>query len=265
MRPLEGEHRAKRKLGQNFLIDPNVARKIVGLLHVQSGDRVLEIGPGRGALTEVLLQRKARVIGVEKDPYLAWELKKRWPGMDVLAADILDISWSGLFGAGIHKIIGNLPYNVASPLIWDIVVFFPQAGTMVITIQKEVGLRLTASPGSKAYGALSVWVQSLACPRFEFVIGPQVFRPRPKVDSAVVSLVPLSQRPGPQELAALNALLRVCFQQRRKQLKTSLRTMWSDAVRSWFVEHDVSPKARAEELTPVQFLSLAQVTAAGDR
>lgn len=263
LRLLEGEHRAKRKLGQNFLIDPNVARKIVGLLHVQPGDQVLEIGPGRGALSSVLLQSGAQVVGVEKDLHLAGELKKLWPGMHVVAADALDISWSGLPEAGIHKIIGNLPYNVASPLIWDIVALCPEAESMVFTIQKEVGLRLTASPGTKAYGALSVWVQSFAHPRLEFVVGPHVFRPRPQVDSAVVSLVPLSQGPGPQERAALIALLRVCFQQRRKQLKTSLRDMWSDGVQSWFAAHNMSPKARAEELTPKQFLSLAQVIAAG--
>jgi 16S rRNA (adenine1518-N6/adenine1519-N6)-dimethyltransferase len=202
---------------------------------------------------------------VEKDLRLAGELKKHWPGMQMVAADALDISWSGLSEAGIHKVIGNLPYNVASPLIWDIVALCPDAEFMVFTIQKEVGLRLTASPGTKAYGALSVWVQSFAHPRLEFVVGPQVFRPRPQVDSAVVSLHPLSQRPGPQERVALAALLRVCFQQRRKQLKTSLRDVWTDEVRSWFAAHNTSPRARAEELTPEQFLSLAQVNAAVDR
>ncbi|MDZ7759697.1 MAG: 16S rRNA (adenine(1518)-N(6)/adenine(1519)-N(6))-dimethyltransferase RsmA [Desulfovermiculus sp.] len=259
LRPLKGEQRAKRSLGQNFLVDPNLARKIVDCLLIRPGDRVLEIGPGRGALTGLLLDRGAQVVGVEKDDHLARELKKRWPDMQVVAVDALDISWDRLSKAGIHKVIGNLPYNVASPLIWDIVACFPEAVSMVFTVQKEVGLRLTASPGAKAYGALSVWVQNFVQPRLEFIIGPQVFRPRPRVDSAVISLLPLRQRPGPKERAALSGLLRVCFQQRRKQLKTSLRSVWSDHVQSWFLEHNVRPQARAEEMTPKQFLSLAQV------
>lgn len=250
--------RAKKKLGQNFLIDPNVARKIVERLDLQPADKVLEIGPGQGALSQFLLQCGAQVAGVEKDLALARQLKEKWPDIDVIAADALDIQWDRLYRAGFCKVIGNLPYNIASPLIWDIVSGFSEARGMVFTIQKEVGLRLTARPGRKEYGALSVWVQNFAQPRLEFILGPLVFRPRPKVDSAVVSLCPQAFCPDQDQRKALASLLRVCFQQRRKQLKTSLRSLWSESVQAWFAEHGVRPQARAEDLTPQEFFSLSQ-------
>lgn len=250
--------RAKKSLGQNFLIDLNVARKIVGRLDLQTADKVLEIGPGQGALSQFLLQNGAQVAGVEKDLALARELKKKWPDMDVIAADASGIQWDRLHRAGFGKIIGNLPYNIASPLIWDIVSQLAHAKRMIFTIQKEVGLRLTARPGTKEYGALSVWVQSFAHPRLEFTLGPRVFRPCPKVDSAVVSLHPHAFHPSQDQRRALAALLRVCFQQRRKQLKTSLRHLWSESVQDWFAEHGVRPQARPEDMTPGEFLSLSQ-------
>lgn len=253
-----GRTRAKKSLGQIFLIDPNVARKIVGRLDLQPADKVLEIGPGQGALSRFLFQSGAHVAAVEKDLALARELKERWPDVDVIAVDALDMQWDRLYLAGFGKVIGNLPYNIASRLIWDIVSRFPEATGMVFTIQKEVGLRLTARPGRKEYGALSVWVQNFAEPRLEFILGPLVFRPRPKVDSAVVFLYPLTCYPNQDQKKALAALVRVCFQQRRKQLKTSLRSLWSESVQAWFAEHGVRPQARAEDLTPQEFFSLSQ-------
>lgn len=250
--------RAKKSLGQNFLVDPNVARKIVGRLNLQPADKVLEIGPGQGALSQFLLQSGAQVAGVEKDLDLARDLKEKWPDIDVIAADVMGIQWDRMHRAGFGKVIGNLPYNIASPLIWDLVSKFPEASGMVFTIQKEVGLRLTAQPGRKEYGALSVWVQNFALPRLEFILGPLVFRPRPKVDSAVVSLYPQAFHPNQDQRRALASLLRVCFQQRRKQLKTSLRSLWSESVQAWFAEHSVRPQARPEDLTPREFLSLSQ-------
>ncbi len=254
-----GAVQAKKSLGQNFLIDPNVARKIVGCLHLQPTDRVLEIGPGRGALSEVLLGTGAQVLGVEKDFDLILELKKKYPALDLMATDAMGLAWEGLSRAGIHKVVGNLPYNVASPLVWDIVSCCPQVIRVVFTVQKEVGYRLIASPGSKEYGALSVWVQNFAHPRLEFVLAPTVFRPRPRVDSAVISFSPQIARPSPLEAQVLSGLLRICFQQRRKQLKTSLRRLWSEQVQAWFLEQNLSPTARAEELTPLNFLSLARI------
>jgi 16S rRNA (adenine1518-N6/adenine1519-N6)-dimethyltransferase len=258
-RQYSGAARAKKGLGQNFLTDPNVARKIVACLHLQSTDRVLEIGPGRGALSSVLLGTGAQVLGIEKDFALVLELKKKYPTLDLIAADAVGLAWEGLNRVGIHKIVGNLPYNVASPLIWDIVSSCPQVMRIVFTVQKEVGYRLIASPGSKEYGAFSVWVQNFAHPRLEFALPPAVFRPRPRVDSAVISFSPQIARPSPQEAQALSGLLRICFQQRRKQLKTSLRRLWSKKVQTWFEEQNVSPAARAEELTALNFLSLARI------
>lgn len=250
--------RAKKSLGQNFLVDSNVARKIVRCLQIETGELVLEIGPGPGALSDALLQSGARVVGVEKDLSLARDLKLRRPDMDLIAVDARNMAWDRLSRSGIGKVIGNLPYNVASPLIWEVVSLFVQATKMVFTVQKEVGQRLAANPGTKEYGGLSVWVQNFVRPQVECILGPTVFRPRPRVESAVVSLVPLAQCPNPEQYAALAALVRTCFQKRRKQLKTTLRPMWSDALQNWFDEHGIQPQARAEELTPRDFLSLSQ-------
>jgi 16S rRNA (adenine1518-N6/adenine1519-N6)-dimethyltransferase len=186
-------------------------------------------------------------------------LKKKYPAMDLIVADALRLAWGGLAQTKIHKVIGNLPYNIASPLIWDMVSACDQVTRIVFTVQKEVGLRLIASPGCKEYGALSVWVQNFVYPGLEFVLAPAVFRPRPRVDSAVISFSPHGFRPSPGEAGALAGLLRICFQQRRKQLKTSLRRLWSGKVQAWFEEQGVSPAARAEELTPGNFLSLARI------
>ena len=251
---------AKKSLGQNFLIDPNVVRKIVGCLDVQPLEAIVEIGPGRGALTKVLLEQGARVIALEKDSGLAVELKTRHPDVQLAVADALKCAWIRLPQAGIGKVIGNLPYNIASPLIWDLTAQFQAVpGRIVVMLQKEVARRLTASPGSRVYGALSVWVQTFVQPRLEFILSPEVFRPRPRVDSAVVSMSCRSERPTADEGAALAGLLRVCFQKRRKQLKTSLRGVWSGPVQEWFAAHGVDPRTRAEALTPGEFLSLAQV------
>ena len=250
--------RPKRSLGQNFLIDANVARRIVSRLHVQPGEQVVEIGPGQGALTAILDQAGVHLLAVEKDQDLAVDLKARMPGVQVMVADALNLDWSRLWPGRSWKMIGNLPYNVASPLIWNIASTATVVTHMVFTVQREVGQRLVAQPGGKIYGALSVWVQSFFRPQLEFVLRPSVFRPQPKVDSAVVSMRALSHPPNPEDQKALSRVLRICFQHRRKQLKTLLRPYWQTGVQAWFAQQGIDPSARPETLTPNQFLSLAR-------
>jgi len=249
--------RPKRSLGQNFLVDGNIARKIVACLKLTAGDRVLEIGPGRGILTEQLLLDGAESFVLEKDLGLAMGLKSTWPELKLVAGDALRFDWPRLSRLGPIAIVGNLPYNIASPLIWDLAKSQAGSTRMVFTVQKEVAERLAADPGSKRYGGLSVWVQSYARVRLEFTVGPQVFRPRPKVQSAVVSLRRKDQASCPEQPEALRQLIRHCFQNRRKQLGTILKGSWSPAIHDWLTSQGLGPSSRPEELSADQFNSLS--------
>ncbi|CAK7068956.1 MAG: Ribosomal RNA small subunit methyltransferase A [Desulfovibrio sp.] len=258
--------RAKKSLGQNFLKDGNIARKIVDALDIGPNDYVVEIGPGPGALTESIAGKGPRHLTlVEKDEYWAEERRSALlvngglvnnDRAEVLCADALTVTWED-FPAP-WKCIGNLPYNVASPLMWDIFSRAKGLARAVFMIQKEVGQRIVAEPGTKAYGALSVWIQAFMRPCMEFIVPPQVFTPRPKVDSAVLSFIPREDAPAGAEKDALAKTLHLCFQQRRKQLGTILK--------STKITEDALPPAsgiaftmRPERLTVAQFRVLARM------
>lgn len=251
--------RPKRSLGQNFLQDQGTAQKIIAALDAKTACNLLEIGPGQGALTRWIVNTPARVFALEKDILLAQAAKSNWPEVNMIAADALEFAWERLRGP--WSLIGNLPYNVASPIIWEVVSRVPQLTQAVFMVQKEVGDRLAAAPGSRAYGALSVWVQSHVQVKKLFVVGPQVFRPRPKVDSAVIRFTPLPQGELRQAGPALRLLLNKCFQQRRKQLKTILRPAWNETLTTWLLSQKLRPESRPEELSPLQFQTLARMLA----
>lgn len=252
-------HRAKKSLGQNFLRDPNLCRKIVDSLSPTAEDCIVEIGPGQGALTEHLVEVEAeRLLVIEKDDELADALADRWPGLEILRADAMKFPWSSLNESGPCKIIGNLPYNVGSKLIWDIVSRVETLERAVFMVQHEVALRLTATPGNKAYGGLTAWVNNFCRTTYLFKVPPTVFRPQPKIDSAVVRFDPLppEARPGDQE--ALARLIKLLFQKRRKQIAGILKKQWNPQVQAWFDGEGVDPRARPENLTPEQFRSLSK-------
>jgi len=259
--------RAKKSLGQHFLHDSGICRRIVAALDLGPGDRVLEIGPGPGALSRWIAEaRPAAYAAVEKDTALARDFGRAYPGAAVAAADALDCRWERLAPEGEWKLAGNLPYNVASPLIWEMVSRCRGMERLVCMVQKEVGRRLAAAPGSGEYGALSVWVQSFVAVRRLFDVGPGAFVPRPRVDSAVLALRPLPdgplRRPAGQagfRPAALSGLLRQCFQQRRKQLGGILRSRWSSRVEEWLGARGLAPSVRPEELSPSDFQMLSNI------
>jgi 16S rRNA (adenine1518-N6/adenine1519-N6)-dimethyltransferase len=259
--------RAKKSLGQHFLHDTGVCRRIVAALDLAPADRVLEIGPGPGALSRWIAEAQpAAYAVVEKDTELARAFGRTYPHAAAAAADALDCRWERLSPEGGWKLAGNLPYNVASPLIWEIVSRCRGMERLVGMVQKEVGRRLAAAPGSGEYGALSVWVQSFVAVRKLFDVGPGAFVPRPKVDSTVLSFVPLPAGPlrrpageGSFRPAALSALLRLCFQKRRKQLGTILKGRWNASVEAWFSMRGIVPTARPEELSPADFQELSNV------
>lgn len=251
-----GPGSAKRSLGQNFLVDPNTSRRIVQALDIGPDDHVVEIGPGRGALTDILTASDAAAVyAVEKDRELAPMLKARHPGLRVALIDAMDVAWERLAPALSWKIIGNLPYNVASPIMWEIAHRALAASRCVFMVQKEVAQRLAAPPGSKTYGALGVFVQSYMDVKLAFTVGPQVFRPRPKIDSAVV-VFSRKNAPG-VDARALGSVLATCFQKRRKQLGSILKQYWNEDLDRLFEERGLSPTMRPENLRPEDFQALA--------
>jgi 16S rRNA (adenine1518-N6/adenine1519-N6)-dimethyltransferase len=251
--------KAKKSLGQNFLQDANIARTIVACLQVGKDDQVLEIGPGPGMLTAFLREaRPARLYMVERDAYWA-EIRQQensaCPGKNqVILADALTMPWFKFSDA--WKIAGNLPYNIASPLIWDILSAARGLVRAVFMLQKEVGLRLVAHPGTGAYGALSVWIQSHVRPKLAFTVPPRVFKPSPKVHSAVLSFIPVASGQRPEHPAKLSRLLKICFQKRRKQLAVILRSEKGFSM-ELLEELKIKNTLRPEELSPGDFQRLA--------
>lgn len=251
--------RAKKSLGQHFLRHESICLRIAALLQPRETDHILEIGPGPGALTRALeAGPHASLLLLEKDRHWAVE-RQRLGGANTRAIlmDALRFDWRRLDAAHPCKIIGNLPYNVASPLIWDICSQATGLVRAAFMVQKEVGQRLAARPDSGQYGALSVWVQSYTRPRMEFIVGPGAFSPPPRVDSAVLSFEPLPLADRPRYPRALGRLLHIVFQQRRKQLGSIFRKGGMGFMLEALEAIGLSPQLRPENLTPAHFGSLA--------
>lgn len=258
--------RPRRSLGQNFLVDPNTQRRIIGTLELEGVDHIVEIGPGRGALTEGLLELGVPLTVIEKDRVLA----QRWAGraqsvgqLTVIEGDALEVPLSDACDPSTCAVIGNIPYNVTTPLIFHLLER-PRPRELVLMVQKEVADRLVSAPGQRSYGALSVGVQSVASVERVFVVPRTVFRPRPRVDSAVVRIRPLNPPPlEPDHERSLRDAVRACFGWRRKQLGTILRkhpTFDLDAGAAQNVLQQIGQPAqtRPEALTPDEFVALAE-------
>jgi len=221
-------HEAKRSLGQNFLIDPNLQRKIVASIDPGPADEVLEIGPGTGALTRHLAPRVRRLVLVELDDLLAARLREEYadqPHVHVLHRDVLQVELEEVSEnpAGL-KVVGNIPYNITTPILFSLLERQPRPRMIVLMVQREVADRITAPPGSRTYGALAVGVQAVAQVDRVMQVGRQAFRPVPDVDSSVIRILPLN--PPPLEARseiALRGLTRAAFGNRRKQFQRILR------------------------------------------
>jgi len=248
-----------KTLGQNFLHDQNLARWIVEQAELTPRDYVVEVGPGLGALTELALAKGARVLALEKDTRLANFLHDRFrhPRLEVRNADALDFDVRTLFSQGRVKLMGNLPYNVSSPLLLKFLDYPSPISLSLFTLQKEVASRLSALPSSRDYGALTLRVQlyhRVECLR---TIPATVFVPRPDVDSALVRMSPRDPLELPERDDALFVkLVRRGFSQRRKQLQKLLRAHVPDWERV-AAKLGFDPKARAEELSLNQWIGLA--------
>jgi 16S rRNA (adenine1518-N6/adenine1519-N6)-dimethyltransferase len=260
------EPNPKRSLGQNFLVDPNLQRKIVAELGPGPESTVLEVGPGHGELSQHLVSRVGRLTMVEKDRALVDQLNARWGTLDrvtIVEGDALQLNLSELMShSGPVRVISNVPYNITSPLIFSLLAMRPVPERIVLTVQKEVAERVVAVPGQKSYGALSVGVQAVARVSLRFSIGREVFRPRPEVDSAVLLVEPEPQTIVAVSPSALRNVTRACFNRRRKQIQKILRSapelgFEGDPV-SFLSELGISPKQRPESLSPTTFIRLTE-------
>jgi len=236
-----------RALGQNFVVDPNTVRKVVDLARVGPGDPVVEIGAGLGSLTLALADAGAEVTAIEIDRHLVPVLRDVvGDRARVVEGDARTLDWDDLLaGHPRWSLVANLPYNIATPLVADLLDDVPAIASMLVMVQKEAADRLAAGPGSKTYGIPSVKVAYWATAEVVAKVGPNVFLPRPNVDSALVRIV---RRPSPAVTAdpdRLFALVRAGFGQRRKMLRRSLSGL-VDA--SAFAAADVAPESRAEDL-----------------
>ncbi len=249
----------KKSLGQHFLTDPNVARKIVGALQAPPEGHVVEIGPGAGALTGLLLEAYPNLTAIEVDARAVAYLRAHHPGLDVRQADVLEVDWSALAdetGRSLY-VISNLPYSLTSPILFSLLDHRRCLREAVLMMQQEVARRLVAVPRTKDYGILSVLVQLYARPVLLFRVSRNVFYPKPDVTSAVIRLA-FDERTAPDpgvDPAFLRAVVRAAFNQRRKTLHNSLGR-WTRA-HAIELPHGWDRK-RAEELPPSAFIELAR-------
>ncbi len=249
-------HRPRKRFGQHFLTDPGVIDAIVRAIGPQPGDTIVEIGPGQGAITEPLAKQAGRLHCVELDRDLAASLRRRFGNRDNVAiheADALKFDFCSLGDS--LRIVGNLPYNISTPLLFHLVDSRDCIADMYFMLQKEVVDRMTASPGSKAYGRLGIMLGCHLSVEALFDVGPQCFDPPPAVMSAVVRLTPLGAgRPAIDDEKLLGRLVATAFGQRRKTLRNALKTMVDEAeLRSLGID----PGDRPESIPVSDYVALA--------
>jgi 16S rRNA (adenine1518-N6/adenine1519-N6)-dimethyltransferase len=263
--------RAKRSLGQNFLVDANYQRRIVDSLAPTSSDEVLEIGPGRGALTRHLIGRVRRLVLVELDDVLVAGLRERWgdrPDVRVVHGNALDLDLGALLERpSAAKVVGNIPYNITSPLLFKLL-NRPRPSVLILMVQREVADRLLAEPGTGEYGALAVGVRSVADVARVLQVPRSVFRPVPGVDSTVLRIVPHAPPAlSVAEEGELRVLVRAAFQWRRKQLRKILREhpdlgLDPERIEVLARETGIDPTDRPEVLSPERLVALSRAIVA---
>lgn len=254
----------KKSLGQNFLQDPNIIRKIIEAVAIKANDTVIEIGPGRGALTEHILQltEHCHVIEIDRDLIAYWQ-QRRAEGAslvvhpnNILKFDLTEIIEQSV---GKVKVIGNLPYNISSPVLFHLMQYADRFESQTVMLQKEVVDRMAASPGNKQYGRLSVMLQQRYKIESLFKVPAQAFFPAPKVESAIAQLTSLDQQKHPvEDHPKFAALVKQAFSQRRKTLRNTLKGLIEvDQIEALGID----PTARAETLSVDDFARMSNVLA----
>ncbi|MFW5825282.1 MAG: 16S rRNA (adenine(1518)-N(6)/adenine(1519)-N(6))-dimethyltransferase RsmA [Marinobacter sp.] len=255
-------HQARKRFGQNFLHDPGVIERIVRSIHPKPDDHLVEIGPGLGALTEELLSVNPRLQVVELDRDLIPVLRTKffnYPELRIHEADALKFDFSELAADGPLRIVGNLPYNISTPLIFHLLEQSGVVRDMHFMLQKEVVQRLAAGPGDNHYGRLGIMAQYFCRVQPLFEVGPGAFRPAPRVDSAIVRLVPHEHLPHPaRDLKTLQMVVRTAFNARRKTLRKALGTLVSaEELQTLGINDGLRP----ENLGLAEFVAIADFLA----
>jgi 16S rRNA (adenine1518-N6/adenine1519-N6)-dimethyltransferase len=249
-------HVPRKRFGQHFLHDQGILRRIVECVSPQSGDRMIEIGPGEGAMTLPLLRAAGKLTAIELDRDLIEPLREKSRGigeLEIINADVLNVDFSAL-GQSL-RIVGNLPYNISTPILFHCLEHSSSIRDMHFMLQKEVVERMASEPGSKVYGRLSVMLQAICTVTPLFSVPPGAFRPPPKVDSAVVRLVPkTADQIGIRDPILFELLVRNSFGQRRKTLRNAVQALCTGPD---IEAAGLRPDARAEQLAVADFIHLA--------
>ena len=253
--------RPSKSLGQNFVVDPNTILKIIRAANIEKGEQILEIGPGLGSLTSQL-SATSKVVAIELDRYLVPALEEvldhfgKRENVEIVQEDAMKIDWQEFFAQrqGVWKMVANLPYNIATPLLVTLLENAPEIQAIYVMVQLEVGERFAASPKSKAYGIPSVKAQYWAETKVLGKVSPNVFLPVPKVDSAILQIIRKSSPPE-VNYANFSRLIQTAFQHRRKMIRKSLNKLVPLAN---FSIAELSPQARPEELSVTDWVKLAK-------
>jgi 16S rRNA (adenine1518-N6/adenine1519-N6)-dimethyltransferase len=265
--------RPKKTLGQHFLLHPHQARRIVAALDLTPQDTVVEIGAGLGALTGFLAAAARHVIALERDPelarFLAQDLLADTPGVQVICQDVLKFDFPGACREAGRPlaVVGNLPYQITSPLLFTLIEHLPALARAVLMMQQEVGARLLASPGTRDYGILSVLGQYHFQVTRLFSLSPGNFYPPPQVDSVLLRLLPQTPVPAALDPAVLHRLVKTAFGHRRKTLNNTLVSqagvfgLSPEAMRALLAELDIDLKRRGETLSLAEFVAVSNKVA----
>jgi 16S rRNA (adenine1518-N6/adenine1519-N6)-dimethyltransferase len=252
-------HRPRKRFGQNFLQDQSIIDAILRAIHPQATDNCLEIGPGLGAITKPLLKKLSKLTAIEIDTDLQAYLSAMPEGagrLTLIGADALTVDYNA-FGENL-RVVGNLPYNISTPLVLRLLHFVETIQDMHFMLQKEVVHRLAAKPGTKAYGRLSVMAQYYCDVECLFDVPPYAFHPQPKVDSAIVRLTPFREKRYPTvSFEALEYLVAHSFGMRRKTLANNLKSL---IAVSKIQSLDIDPQLRPEQISVAEYVRLAQIT-----
>jgi 16S rRNA (adenine1518-N6/adenine1519-N6)-dimethyltransferase len=254
--------RANKRLGQHFLHDPALIARIVSAIAPRTDQHIVEIGPGRGALTRPLAASGARLTAIELDRRLAAALAAdaALADIEIIRADALRVDYARLAGDRPLRIAGNLPYNISSPLLFRFLNAAAEIADLTLMLQREVVERMVAAPGTRAYGRLTVMLAARCRLAKLFTVGAGAFSPPPKVESAVVRLVPRAQSAFAEgDRACFEAIVRAAFTARRKTLRNALRGL-ADAPT--LAAAGLDPGARPETISPAGYAALAQILAA---
>lgn len=258
-------HRPRKRFGQHFLHDPNVVARIVAAIDPREGDRLVEIGPGQGVLTAPLLERVPSMTAVEIDRDLAASLQQRFGAkLRLIVEDALGVDFTALRGSGPKlRIVGNLPYNISTPLLFHLLEHRAAIADMHFMLQKEVVERMAAAPGSKTYGRLTVTLAPWVKVESLFTVGSGAFRPPPKVASAVVRLTPWERPPfRVEDPQAFELIVRRAFGQRRKRLRNTLKGILdAQAIEAQGIDPDLRP----EQISAEQYARLANARVGAPR